>query len=158
MTLLPLIYCRSYYRCTHSGCPVRKHVERVPHDAKALLITYEGEHNHEQPSSKYASETLSTTAKSNIAAGVASEQLGISGVQSVKKLSGKSHPNNVVLKKVVSDPELELGGDRALESAQTLLSIGCSPTSAEGTAASNSECMKSPIFKENPAVVSVQNT
>ncbi|CAL9042274.1 unnamed protein product [Musa banksii] len=148
---------RSYYRCTHSGCPVRKHVERVPHDAKALLITYEGEHNHEQPSSKYASETLSTTAKSNIAAGVASEQLGISGVQSVKKLSDKSHPNNV-LKKVVSDPELELGGDRALESAQTLLSIGCSPTSAEGTAASNSECMKSPIFKENPAVVSVQNT
>ncbi|RWW11332.1 hypothetical protein GW17_00025062 [Ensete ventricosum] len=151
------IYCRSYYRCTHSGCPVRKHVERVPHDAKALLITYEGEHNHEQPCSKYASENLSTTAKSNIAAGVGGEQLGILGVPSVKKLSDKSHPNNV-LKKVVSDTELELGGDRALESAQTLLSIGCSPTSAEGTTASNSECMKSPIFKENPAVVSVQNT
>ncbi|CAL9078381.1 unnamed protein product [Musa textilis] len=149
---------RSYYRCTHSGCPVRKHVERVPHDAKALLITYEGEHNHEQPSSKYASETPSTTAKSNIAAGAAGEQLGISGVLSVKKLSDKSHPNNV-LKKVVSDPELELGGDRALESAQTLLSIGYSPTSAEGTAASNNtECLKSPILKENPAVVSVQNT
>ncbi|KAJ8459438.1 hypothetical protein OPV22_032364 [Ensete ventricosum] len=148
---------RSYYRCTHSGCPVRKHVERVPHDAKALLITYEGEHNHEQPCSKYASENLSTTAKSNIAAGGGGEQLGISGVPSVKKLSDKSHPNNV-LKKVVSDTELELGGDRALESAQTLLSIGCSPTSAEGTTASNSECMKSPIFKENPAVVSVQNT
>ncbi|TVU02995.1 EcWRKY-47, partial [Eragrostis curvula] len=40
---------RSYYKCTTVGCPVRKHVERAGHDARAVITTYEGKHNHDVP-------------------------------------------------------------------------------------------------------------
>lgn len=31
------------------GCPVRKHVERATDEPAMLIITYEGEHNHNKP-------------------------------------------------------------------------------------------------------------
>ncbi|KAJ4805076.1 WRKY transcription factor [Rhynchospora pubera] len=43
---------RSYYKCTTTGCPVRKHVERASHDARAVITTYEGKHNHDVPMSR----------------------------------------------------------------------------------------------------------
>ncbi|EPS60712.1 hypothetical protein M569_14089, partial [Genlisea aurea] len=43
---------RSYYKCTNSGCPVRKHVERASHDPKAVITTYEGKHNHDVPAGR----------------------------------------------------------------------------------------------------------
>ncbi|KAG8063988.1 hypothetical protein GUJ93_ZPchr0004g40251 [Zizania palustris] len=40
-------YPRGYYKCsTVRGCPARKHVERDPHEASMLIVTYEGEHRH----------------------------------------------------------------------------------------------------------------
>ncbi|XP_043707550.1 WRKY transcription factor WRKY24-like [Telopea speciosissima] len=43
---------RSYYKCTHMGCPVRKHVERASHDLRAVITTYEGKHNHDVPAAR----------------------------------------------------------------------------------------------------------
>ncbi|XVF81487.1 hypothetical protein PTKIN_Ptkin15bG0159200 [Pterospermum kingtungense] len=40
---------RSYYRCSSPGCPVKKHVERASHDAKLVITTYEGRHEHDLP-------------------------------------------------------------------------------------------------------------
>ncbi|XWS75861.1 hypothetical protein CRYUN_Cryun01aG0128300 [Craigia yunnanensis] len=40
---------RSYYRCSNPGCPVKKHVERASHDAKLVITTYEGRHDHDLP-------------------------------------------------------------------------------------------------------------
>lgn len=46
---------RSYYKCTTPECLVRKHVERAADDIKSVVITYEGKHNHEVPSSRSSS-------------------------------------------------------------------------------------------------------
>ena len=46
------ITCRSYYKCTNVGCPVRKHVERASNDYKAVITTYEGKHNHDVPAAR----------------------------------------------------------------------------------------------------------
>ncbi|EYU22391.1 hypothetical protein MIMGU_mgv1a006365mg [Erythranthe guttata] len=50
-------YPRSYYKCTMSGCTVRKHVERAASDAKAVITTYEGKHNHDVPAAKTSSHS-----------------------------------------------------------------------------------------------------
>ncbi|XP_042475348.1 WRKY transcription factor 44-like isoform X2 [Macadamia integrifolia] len=41
-------YPRSYYKCTHPNCPVKKKVERS-FDGKIAEIVYNGEHNHSKP-------------------------------------------------------------------------------------------------------------
>ncbi|RID73064.1 hypothetical protein BRARA_B00235 [Brassica rapa] len=46
---------RSYYKCTFTGCCVRKQVERAFHDAKSVITTYEGKHNHQIPNPKKTS-------------------------------------------------------------------------------------------------------
>ncbi|KAF9623503.1 hypothetical protein IFM89_003119 [Coptis chinensis] len=48
---------RSYYKCTNSGCNVRKHVERAATDPKAVITTYEGKHNHDVPQGKSSSHS-----------------------------------------------------------------------------------------------------
>ncbi|CAH9135836.1 unnamed protein product [Cuscuta epithymum] len=42
-------YPRSYYRCSNSGCPAKKHVEKASHDPKMVMTTYEGKHVHDMP-------------------------------------------------------------------------------------------------------------
>ncbi|WJX50906.1 WRKY transcription factor [Trifolium repens] len=40
---------RSYYKCTHPNCPVKKKVERDLVDGHVTQIIYKGEHIHQQP-------------------------------------------------------------------------------------------------------------
>ncbi|KAL0350847.1 UNVERIFIED_CONTAM: putative WRKY transcription factor 4 [Sesamum radiatum] len=41
---------RSYYKCTHPNCPVKKKVERS-FDGRISEIIYKGQHNHDPPQS-----------------------------------------------------------------------------------------------------------
>ncbi|XP_058080321.1 probable WRKY transcription factor 3 [Magnolia sinica] len=41
-------YPRSYYKCTHPSCPVKKKVERSL-DGQVTEIIYKGQHNHQRP-------------------------------------------------------------------------------------------------------------
>jgi len=43
---MPLLPCRSYYKCTSSRCGAKKHVEKSTDDPEMLVVTYEGPHLH----------------------------------------------------------------------------------------------------------------
>ncbi|MED6145635.1 hypothetical protein PIB30_027202 [Stylosanthes scabra] len=45
---------RSYYRCTTSGCGVKKRVERSCDDPSIVVTTYEGQHTHPCPATSRA--------------------------------------------------------------------------------------------------------
>lgn len=40
------VHPRSYYRCTHVNCSVKKRVERCVQDPGMVMTTYQGVHNH----------------------------------------------------------------------------------------------------------------
>lgn len=113
---------RNYYRCTSAGCPVRKQIETAIDNANAVIITYKGIHDHDMPVPKKrhgppsarliaaaAPASMSSAQLNKVNAsqnGKASTQLS---VDTGGELTGKA---------------MELGGEKAMESARTLLSIG----------------------------------
>nr|ACV92018.1 WRKY transcription factor 16 [(Populus tomentosa x Populus bolleana) x Populus tomentosa] len=44
---------RNYYKCSSSGCNVKKRVERDREDSRYVLTSYDGVHNHESPCMAY---------------------------------------------------------------------------------------------------------
>ncbi|OEL13365.1 putative WRKY transcription factor 50 [Dichanthelium oligosanthes] len=46
LTLRRMHACRNYYRCSNEGCQVKKRVERARDDARFVITTYDGVHNH----------------------------------------------------------------------------------------------------------------
>ncbi|KAJ4826470.1 hypothetical protein Tsubulata_019439 [Turnera subulata] len=114
---------RSYYRCTSSGCPARKQVERSTASSTTTLVTYGGEHDHDMPElvvkRRHGPES----------------PLGITPVDAGNNCGYHKRPKNISCQSSLTRPAeeemdlmcekiLELGGRKALESAQTLLSIG----------------------------------
>ncbi|CAD6270030.1 unnamed protein product [Miscanthus lutarioriparius] len=55
---------RSYYKCTHPNCPVKKKVEHAE-DGQISEIIYKGKHNHQRPPNKRAKDGNSSAADQN---------------------------------------------------------------------------------------------
>lgn len=68
---------RSYYKCTHPNCPVKKKVERSL-DGQITEIIYKGQHNHSPPSKRTKdSGNTNGTIQSRASSGFGSEgQIG----------------------------------------------------------------------------------
>ncbi|KAF3777493.1 WRKY transcription factor 44 [Nymphaea thermarum] len=93
-------YPRSYYKCTHPNCPVKKKVERSL-DGKIAEIVYKGEHNHPklQPPKRVSSEGQGQT---HVSQGVGRDssnpQLSDShGKKNVEKNSGNVEQQNATV-------------------------------------------------------------
>jgi hypothetical protein len=55
---------RSYYKCTHANCPVKKKVEHAE-DGQISEIIYKGKHNHQRPPNKRSKDGSSLAAEQN---------------------------------------------------------------------------------------------
>nr|CAB3466003.1 unnamed protein product [Digitaria exilis] len=55
---------RSYYKCTHPNCPVKKKVEHAE-DGQISEIIYKGKHNHQRPPNKRVKDGNSSAADQN---------------------------------------------------------------------------------------------
>ncbi|KAK9130393.1 hypothetical protein Sjap_010880 [Stephania japonica] len=112
----------SYYKCTSAGCPVRKHVERAIDGTTTIIITYEGKHDHDMPVPKKRHGPPSAGLLINAAAAMNSTQVKNSETLPNQKTSTQWSMD--VEGECGTEKASELGGEKALESARTLLSIG----------------------------------
>ncbi|KAK6942296.1 WRKY domain [Dillenia turbinata] len=115
---------RNYYRCTSAGCPVRKHIERAVDNTSGVIITYKGIHDHDMPVPKKRHGPPSAPLVAAAApASMNNLQLAIA--------DAVPNPQSAITTQWSVDPKgeltgeaVELGGDKTVESARTLLSIG----------------------------------
>ena len=115
-------FFRNYYRCTSAGCPVRKHIETAVDNSDAVIITYKGVHDHDMPVPKKRHGPPSAPLVAAAApASLNSLQVKKSDSPQNKKISTQW---SVDTEGELTGEALELGGEKAMESARTLLSIG----------------------------------
>ncbi|TKY54699.1 WRKY transcription factor 32 [Spatholobus suberectus] len=113
---------RNYYRCTSAGCPVRKHIETAVDNSDAVIITYKGVHDHDMPVPKKRHGPPSAPLVAAAApASMNSLQVKKPDSPQNKKISTQW---SVDTEGELTGEALELGGEKAMESARTLLSIG----------------------------------
>ncbi|KAM0837725.1 hypothetical protein ACQ4PT_061441 [Festuca glaucescens] len=134
---------RSYYRCTHDGCPVRKHVEKAPDDVNNMVVTYEGKHNHDQPFR--SNNELRDGSVSVITSAVTIAELP-SALPLTSDEKSPTSTQKAADSESAKDTGLELGDKKPPESAQSLLSIK-----------TDLDDMKSSLLKDTSAIVPVQN-
>ncbi|XP_078433337.1 putative WRKY transcription factor 4 [Wolffia australiana] len=108
---------RSYYRCTHAGCPARRHVEKDSADNAAVIINYEGNHNHDLPPARLPTAAAATAA---VCPPPATELL----VAAAAAIEAGDRAVPALPVSAVDQTPPESTADSSLESAQTLLSIG----------------------------------
>ncbi|XP_021277198.1 probable WRKY transcription factor 32 isoform X2 [Herrania umbratica] len=113
---------RNYYRCTSAGCPVRKHIETAVDNTNAVIITYKGVHDHDMPVPKKRHGPPSAPLVA------AAAPASMNNLQ-FKKTDGVQNQVTSTQWSVGTEGELtgealDLGGEKAMESARTLLSIG----------------------------------
>jgi hypothetical protein len=133
---IPWWNVRSYYRCSSSACPAHKHVERATDDATSTTVTYEGKHDHDMPAPKKRqcseSRLISPAASTDDAR--CKKNRSLSG----RKPSSRCSVDGEV--DMMGEKISKLGGEQALESAQTLLSIGIDLKPRWGTKFCNGWC------------------
>ncbi|CAJ2648048.1 WRKY transcription factor [Trifolium pratense] len=106
---------RSYYKCTHPSCPVKKKVERSL-AGHVTAIIYKGEHNHQRPSNKRSKDTITSNDSSNMQGNADSSYQGMMDPESSQAtgehISGTSdseeigdHGAEVDEKRVEPDPK-----------------------------------------------------
>ncbi|KAG6587823.1 putative WRKY transcription factor 32 [Cucurbita argyrosperma subsp. argyrosperma] len=113
---------RNYYRCTSAGCPVRKHIESAVENPSVVIITYKGVHDHDMPVPKKRHGPPSAP----LVAAAAPASMG--NMQPKKTDAVQSQISStqwsVDAEGELTGEALDLGGEKAMESARTLLSIG----------------------------------
>lgn len=113
---------RNYYRCTSAGCPVRKHIETAVDNSDAVIITYKGVHDHEMPVPKKRHGPLRAPFVA-AAAPAAMNNLPSKNPDSLQNQKASTQWS-VDTEGELTGEAMELGGEKAMESARTLLSIG----------------------------------
>ncbi|XP_073317963.1 probable WRKY transcription factor 32 [Primulina huaijiensis] len=108
---------RNYYRCTSAGCPVRKHTEKAMDYTCAVVITYRGVHDHDMPVPKKRLGSKSARLVDDTC----------DSTDSLKNIKMKPYRSQTQLsmdkESDLTDESMNPGGEKTLETAQTLLSI-----------------------------------
>ncbi|KAH9654420.1 putative WRKY transcription factor 32 [Citrus sinensis] len=113
---------RNYYRCTSAGCPVRKHIETAVDNTSAVIITYKGVHDHDMPVPKKRHGPPSAPLVA-AAAPASMNNLQLKKTDAVQNQT-TSTQWSVRTEGELAGAAMDLGGEKAMESARTLLSIG----------------------------------